>query len=262
MAESLSLPDAAVAELAQLLRTARDCVVFTGAGISTESGIPDFRSPGGIWNRYQPINFQTFLASDDAKREYWRRGRATYAVIQAAEPNPAHRAVAAFERAGIVSLVITQNIDGLHQRAGTPSEQLIELHGTAHRIYCMNCGAEESRAALIARLDAGEDLPTCCVCGGVLRSATVAFGEQLDSDLLRRAMTAAQSCDLFLVLGSSLVVQPAAVLPQLAVEAGATLVILNQTATPLDALAQLIIREPVGAVLAAVRAQVLPGTNE
>lgn len=241
--------DAGIAALAALLADAEALVAFTGAGISTESGIPDFRSPGGIWNRYQPIDYQSFLASDDARREYWRRGRNTYAVIRAARPNAAHLALAELERRGTLDTLITQNIDGLHEAAGSSPARTIELHGTAHRVYCMTCGATESRDAIAARLDAGEALPACRVCGGVLRAATIAFGEPLPQEPLRRAVEAARRADLFLVIGSSLVVHPAAQLPQIAAQSGAYLAILNDSPTPLDPLAQLLIRGPAAEVM-------------
>ncbi len=242
--------------LAAVLADAERVVAFTGAGISTESGIPDFRSPGGIWNRYKPIDYQTFLSSDDGKREYWRRGRNTYAVIREARPNPAHLALAELERLGKLELLITQNIDGLHTVAGSSPEQTIELHGTAHRVYCMSCGATESRDAIAARLDAGEAIPACRACGGTLRAATVAFGEPLPREPLRRAIEAARRCDLFLIIGSSLVVNPAAQLPQIAAESGAYIAILNQTPTPLDGLAQLVVRGAAGEVMARVMPEV------
>lgn len=239
-----------IARLATLLADAEHFVAFTGAGISTESGIPDFRSPGGIWNRYKPIDYQTFLSSDDGKREYWRRGRNTYAVIRAARPNPAHLALVELERRNKLDLVITQNIDGLHTIAGSAEDKVIELHGTAHRVFCMQCGATEARDAIVARLDAGEAIPACRVCGGVLRASTVAFGEPLPREPWRRAVEAAQRSDLFLVIGSSLVVNPAAQLPRIAAAAGAYLVILNQTPTPLDGDAHLLLRGAAGEIMA------------
>jgi NAD-dependent deacetylase len=256
-ADAAVTPDDAIAQLAALIADAEALVAFTGAGISTESGIPDFRSPGGIWNRYQPIDYQSFLASEEARREYWRRGRNTYAVIRDARPNPAHLALADLERRGTLDLLITQNIDGLHTAAGSSPERTIELHGTAHRVYCMTCGTAEARDAIAARLDAGEEIPACRVCGGILRAATVAFGEPLPQEPLRRAAAAARRADLFLIIGSSLVVYPAAQLPQIAASAGAYVVILNQTPTPLDGLAQLILRgsaaEVMGRVMEKVR---------
>lgn len=245
-----------VARLAALIADADSLVAFTGAGISTESGIPDFRSPGGIWNRYRPIDYQTFMASDEGKREYWRRGRNTYAVIREARPNPAHLALAELERLGKLRLLITQNIDGLHMAAGSSPERTIELHGTAHRVYCLSCGAVTSRDEISARLDAGEAIPACRGCGGILRAATVAFGEPLPQEPWRRALDAARRSDLFLVIGSSLVVNPAAQLPLAAAAAGAYLVILNQTPTPLDDRAQLIHRGPAGEIMARVMAAV------
>lgn len=245
-----------IARLATLIADAEALVAFTGAGISTESGIPDFRSPGGIWNRYQPIDYQTFLASDEGKREYWRRGRNTYAVIRAAKPNPAHLALAELERLQKLELLITQNIDGLHAVAGSSAERTVELHGTAHQVYCMTCSTSESREAIVARLDAGEAIPACRVCGGVLRAATVAFGEPLPQAPWRKAVEATRRSDLFLVIGSSLVVNPAAQLPQLAVQSGAYLAIVNQTPTPLDDRAHLILRGAAGAIMARVMAAV------
>jgi NAD-dependent deacetylase len=251
-----------IARLAALIADAEHLVAFTGAGISTESGIPDFRSPGGIWNRYKPIDYQTFLSSDEGKREYWRRGRNTYAVIRAAQPNPAHLALVELERRGKLDLLITQNIDGLHTTAGSSPERTIELHGTAHRVYCMNCGTTETRDSIMARLDAGEAIPACRVCGGVLRAATVAFGEPLPQEPWRHAVGAARRSDLFLVIGSSLVVNPAAQLPQVAVSAGAYLVILNQTPTPLDGIAHLLLRGTAGEIMARVMPEVRARLDE
>lgn len=252
-------PDDAIAQLAALIADSESLVAFTGAGISTESGIPDFRSPGGIWNRYKPIDYQSFLASEDARREYWRRGRNTYAVIRDARPNAAHLALAELERRDKLNLLITQNIDGLHTAAGSSIERTIELHGTAHKVYCMTCGTEETRDSIAARLDAGEEIPACRVCGGILRASTVAFGEPLPQEPLHRAAEAARRADLFLIIGSSLVVYPAAQLPQIAASAGAYVAILNQTPTPLDNIAQLILRGPAAEVMGRVMAQLRTG---
>lgn len=248
--------DEGIARLAELIADAKHLVAFTGAGISTESGIPDFRSPGGIWNRYKPIDYQTFMSSEEGKREYWRRGRNTYAVIREAQPNPAHLALAELERLDKLDLLITQNIDGLHTLTGSSPERTIELHGTAHRVFCMNCGATETRDSISARLDAGEAIPACRVCGGVLRASTVAFGEPLPREPWQRAAAAAGRSDLFLIIGSSLVVNPAAQLPKIAANAGAYIVILNQTPTPLDDLAQLLLRGTAGAAMARVMPEV------
>jgi NAD-dependent deacetylase len=244
--------DAGIEQLATSIADAERLVAFTGAGISTESGIPDFRSPGGIWDRYKPIDYQTFLASDEGKREYWRRGRNTYAVIRRARPNPAHLALAELERLGRLRLLITQNIDGLHAAAGSSAARTVELHGTAHRVYCMACGAETARDEISARLDAGEAIPACGRCGGTLRAATVAFGEPLPREPWARALAEARRSDLFLVVGSSLVVNPAAQLPLAAARAGAYLAIVNQTPTPLDDAAQLLLRGPAGRIMGRV----------
>lgn len=248
--------DEAIEQLAGVIVAARYFVAFTGAGVSTESGIPDFRSPGGIWNRYRPIDYQTFMTSEEGRREYWRRGRNTYAVIRAAQPNPAHLALAELERLGRLQFSITQNIDGLHSAAGSSPERLVELHGTAHRVYCITCGAATSREAITARLDAGEEIPACARCGGILRAATVAFGEPLPPATWRLARDQACSSDLFVVLGSSLVVNPAAQLPVAAAASGAYVVIVNQTPTPLDRQAHLLLRGSAGPIMTRVMAQV------
>ena len=247
-----------IERLAALIAGADHLVVVTGAGISTESGIPDFRSPGGIWNRYRPIDYQTFLASDEGKREYWRRGRNTYTVIRAARPNAAHLALTELERLGKLRLLITQNIDGLHTAAGASPERLVELHGTAHRVYCMACGTQVTRDEISSRLDAGEAIPACSRCGGTLRAATVAFGEPLPPAPWRLALAGARRSDLFLVIGSSLVVNPAAQLPLAAVDAGAYLAIVNRTPTPLDDRAPLLLRGAAGVIMPRVMAALRP----
>jgi len=212
-------------------------VAFTGAGISTDSGIPDYRGPGGVWEQRSPPTIGDFLENAETRRAYWRRRRHDYPTLSAREPNGAHLALASLERAGRLTAVITQNIDGLHQRAGNDHERVIELHGTAHRIRCVSCGSFWDAAAIHRRLDAGEEEPRCERCGGILRSATVLFGEPLAKDVLQRAIEAARSCDLMLVIGSSLVVNPAAQLPVVAKRNGAALAIINRTPTPLDAFA-------------------------
>ena len=258
-AESQQLSDEeGIERLVEAIVGAEHFVAFTGAGVSTESGIPDFRSPGGIWNRYRPIDYQTFLASDEGKREYWRRGRNTYTVIRAARPNAAHLALTELERLGKLRLLITQNIDGLHTAAGASPERLVELHGTAHRVYCMACGTQVTRDEISARLDAGEAIPACSRCGGTLRAATVAFGEPLPPVPWRLALAGARRSDLFLVIGSSLVVNPAAQLPLAAVDAGAYLAIVNRTPTPLDDRAHLLLRGAAGAIMPQVMAALRP----
>ena len=239
-----------VDQLVDLFVQAQRPVVFTGAGVSTESGIPDFRSPGGIWDRYAPIDYREFLADPAMRRETWRRGRHTYSVVAAAEPNAAHRAIAELERLGKLDCLITQNIDGLHQRAGSSPQRVIELHGNAHGVRCLGCDARYERAEVQRRVDAGDEEPDCPACGGILKPTTISFGEALPIEAIVRAQRAAERCDLFLVVGSSLVVYPAAGLPETALRHGATLAIDNATATHLDAAARVVLREPAGVVMA------------
>ncbi len=235
-------------DLAQLIGAGQLLVVFTGAGISTESGIPDFRSPGGRWSRYQPVTIQEFLTSDDARRRYWEYKRAAWPAIATAQPNAGHRAIAELERRGQLQALITQNIDGLHTLAGSSPERLLELHGTERTVTCLTCAARSDRTEVQTRLDAGEAVPQC-PCGGWLKPATVSFGQSLAADVLERAFQHAQSCAAFLAVGSSLVVTPAAYLPQQAKRSGAWLGILNREPTPLDSLADWICRERAGEVL-------------
>jgi len=235
--------------LAELIAEADRIVAFTGAGVSTESGIPDFRSPGGIWDRYAPIQYRDFLASAEARRETWRRGLQTYPVVAAARPNPAHLVLVELERRGQLLAVVTQNIDGLHLTAGHASERVIELHGNAHGVRCLMCDAASEREAVQARVLDGEEEPACRDCGGILKPTTVSFGEPMPRRPLARAEAAMRECDLVLVVGSTLVVYPAAGLPELAVRGGARLAIVNQTPTPLDDLAAAIVRGRAGAVL-------------
>ena len=239
----------AAQHLADLIGSARRIVAFTGAGISTESGIPDFRSPGGVWDRNKPIDFREFLASAEARRETWRRGLQTYPVVSAAEPNAAHLALVDLERRGTLSAVVTQNIDGLHQKAGHAPGWVIELHGNAHAVRCLDCEARYPRSEIHARVTTGEAEPGCAGCGGTLKPTTVSFGEGMPYDELRRAEQEALACDLMLVVGSSLVVFPAAAVPRRAVDGGAHLAIVNATETPLDAVATLVVRGRAAQVL-------------
>ncbi|MGC4190619.1 MAG: Sir2 family NAD-dependent protein deacetylase [Thermomicrobiales bacterium] len=223
--------------LEDVVAPARRIVAFTGAGISTESGIPDYRGPNGVWARNAIPSVDTLRTDPDAQREHWRFRRANYPVMLARQPNDGHRALVDLERAGRLLAVITQNIDGLHQKAGDHPERVIELHGSTHRLRCMTCGTEYDGLAIQKRLDAGEEDPRCEVCGGPLRSATILFGEPLPEAALRKAVAVSQVCDLMLVVGSSLVVNPAARLPAIAKQHGARLVIINRTPTPLDDIA-------------------------
>jgi NAD-dependent deacetylase len=244
----------AVAALIALLRPARRIVAFTGAGISTESGIPDYRGPGGVWERNAPPTLGDFLDNPETQRAYWERRRTTYPALLAAEPNAGHRALAALERAGRLLGVITQNIDGLHQRAGNDPARVVELHGTAHQARCLDCGARWPGAEIQARQAAGETFPRCPACGGALRTATILFGESLPAAAWREAVLLTQLCDAMLVVGSSLVVQPAARLPAVAHDRGAKLAVVNRMATPLDALADVRVAADAGPTLNALAA--------
>jgi len=243
-----------VARLADLFDRARRPVVFTGAGVSTESGIPDFRSPGGVWARFDPREFtyRNFVGSVEGRRRYWALSRTTYPLIRAAAPGLTHRALAALHELGRLDGCLTQNIDGLHQRAGLPDERVLELHGNATRARCLDCGVPYARDEIHAWLEAGVQVPSCPVCEGLIKPFTVLFGEAMPAGVMQEAERRARSADLFVVLGSSLVVYPAAYLPAHARHAGATLVIVNLEPTPLDARADLVIRESTGAVMDAV----------
>ena len=238
--------------LAELLLEAGQSgtVVFTGAGVSTESGIPDFRSPGGMWTRYAPIDYSDYLTDPEMRRESWRRGLHTYPPLAAAEPNPAHLAIAEWWRGGFVNGVVTQNIDGLHQKAGVDADAVVELHGNAHWIACLLCDARFDRAAVHTRIEAGEADPQCPQCGGMLKATTISFGQPLPTEAVARAQRLHASARLCLVLGSSLVVYPAANLPEVTLEAGGILAIVNYTPTHLDSFATLVSRAAAGALLA------------
>jgi NAD-dependent deacetylase len=234
----------------RLLASRRTVVAFSGAGLSTASGIPDFRSPGGVWSRHQPVLYQDFLASEDARRRYWRQRREMYADFRDARPNAAHVALARMEERGRLEAVITQNIDGLHQEAG--SRKVLELHGTNRRVACVRCRKDHDVGRVYAGLEEGRDVPTCDDCGGPLKAATVSFGQNLDPEVLDASFRLARESDVLLVLGSSLVVQPAAALPVAAAEAGAQVVIVNREPTPLDGLAAVVIHGPVEEVVPAL----------
>ncbi|MDQ3465771.1 MAG: NAD-dependent deacetylase [Actinomycetota bacterium] len=228
--------------------------VLTGAGISTDSGIPDFRGPNGVWTRdpaaQQMFTLQNYLADPELRRRSWQNRRAHAAWT--AEPNAGHHALVDLERTGRLRALITQNIDGLHQRAG--SQSVIELHGTLYGVECLDCDDRTEMSAALARVEAGEEDPPCLRCGGILKSATISFGQHLDTAVLRRAQEAARDCAQFYAIGTSLTVQPAAGLARLAARHGARLVIVNAEPTPYDELADLVIREPIGHSLPALLA--------
>ena len=235
--------------LKSMLATARRVVAFTGAGISTESGIPDFRGPGGLWTRHKPIDFETFLASEAARAESWRRRFAMDAVLRAARPNRGHAAVAELVQEGKVASVITQNIDGLHQASGVPEEAVIELHGNTTYAACLDCKARYELDAIRAEFERDGKAPRCPRCHGFIKTATISFGQPMPVAAMRRAEAETLACDLFLAMGSSLVVYPAAGFPRLAKQAGARLVIINREPTELDFLADLVLHRAIGETL-------------
>jgi NAD-dependent deacetylase len=241
-----------VERAAALIRDGRPAVVLTGAGMSTASGITDFRSPGGIWSRYTPVAIQEFLASDEARRRYWEYKRETFAEFAGARPNAGHEALGRLERAGWIAAVLTQNIDGLHQDAG--STRVLELHGTNREVCCLGCDRRFDRAAIQHRLVAGDAVPLCDGCGGFLKPATVSFGQALPADVLAEAMALATACGCFLALGSSLQVHPAASLPVAAKQNGARLIIVNRDPTPADGYGDLVVAADVSEFLPAVAA--------
>jgi NAD-dependent deacetylase len=236
---------------ADLVTTTGRVVVFTGAGVSTESGIPDFRSPTGLWGRYDPddFSFPNFMRSEESRRRYWAVGRELYTAIRAAEPNAAHRAIVHLERLGLLDCVITQNVDDLHQRAGMDPARVIELHGNATRVRCLQCDGRFPRDDIQARLLAGESVPACPGCGGTLKPLTVLFGEPMPSAAVERAEERSRAAGCFLVVGSSLGVYPAAYMPSYAKEAGASLVVVNLTPTRLDHVADVVLTGSAGPIL-------------
>jgi NAD-dependent deacetylase len=250
----------ALQQLTGLVRDARRIVVFTGAGISTESGIPDFRGPGGVWSKYDPGEFHIdrFLASPESRRRYWLRVTEFYREIAKAMPNAAHRAVVQLERLGKLGAVVTQNVDGLHQSAGTAPEKVVELHGTHRFVSCLQCGHSHPRGRFQEWVTPAGDAPDCEQCGGLMKPATISFGQMLKPEVLERASEEARNCDLFLVVGSSLVVYPAAGLPLLAVRNGSALAIVNNEETPHDEHAAAIVRASAGQTLTHVLQAIAP----
>ena len=240
-----------ILELKNMLSTSKRAVVFTGAGVSTESGIPDFRSPGGIWTKYQPIDFREFMTSEEARRETWRRKIAVDEAVSTAQPNRGHRAIAHLVHTGKVSSVITQNIDGLHQRSGVSEDRVIELHGNGTYAACLECAKRYELPEVFSAFLVNEE-PPVCECGGFIKSATISFGQPMPFEPMRRAQAESKSCDLFIAVGSSLVVYPAAGFPAVAKQNGARLVILNREQTELDFLADLVLNLEIGPTLGEV----------
>ena len=241
-----------VAALANLLRASRRAVIFTGAGMSTESGIPDFRSPGGIWTKMMPVEFQDYVSDPGARRVSWQRRFEMEETWNQIVPNDGHCAVAELVAMGKVSHVITQNIDALHQAAGVPGEKVIELHGNTRYAKCLDCDRRMEIADIRAHFDKHGDAPDCSECGGIVKTATISFGQPMPEKEMARAQAATLACDLMLVLGSSLAVYPAAGFPLLAKRNGAELAILNRDQTPQDGYADLVLNAEIGPTLRAV----------
>jgi NAD-dependent deacetylase len=246
-----------VAALAALIRAADRVVVFSGAGISTESGIPDFRSPGGIWTKMMPVEFKNYIRDPEARRVSWERRFEMEETWNAVQPNDGHRAVAELVAMGKVSHVITQNIDALHQAALedmgiVPDERVIELHGNTRHAKCLDCGVRMEIADIRTHFAAHGEAPDCLDCGGIVKTATISFGQPMPEDEMARAEAATLACDLMLVLGSSLVVYPAAGFPLLAKKKGAGLAILNRDETPQDRHADLVVNAQIGPTMRAV----------
>jgi NAD-dependent deacetylase len=234
--------------IAQQIAEAGRNVVFTGAGISTESGIPDFRSKGGIWDKYRPVMFDEFMSSEEARIEYWKRKSELYDDLVRAKPNPAHKSLVELYKMGLLEAVITQNIDGLHQKAGLPDERVIELHGNTLRVRCMSCDKVTSVHEAQKRIEAG-DLAPECDCGGYLKPDTISFGQSMPVVEVQEATELSHNSDFFMVVGSTLLVQPAALMPVYAKQNGAYLAIVNLSETPYDDLSDVLIRGKAGEVL-------------
>jgi NAD-dependent deacetylase len=248
-------------QVAQWITTSKKVIVFSGAGLSTESGIPDFRSPGGVWDRYNPEDFyfQNFLASEASREKYWQMATEMYEPIKTAQPNQAHLAIAELEKLGKLDCVITQNIDGLHFKAGNSEEKVIQLHGTAIFVSCLSCKKRYDRDEIQERIKKGQKAPRCNDCGGILKPATISFGQPMPEKETQEAYHRSSFCNLFIVVGSSLVVQPAASMPLVAKENGARLVIVNRDSTPYDDMADVVIHDQAGPTMASILEQVKQG---
>lgn len=238
---------------ADLIAGAGKIVVFTGAGVSTESGIPDFRSPGGIWDRFDPDDFtyQKFISSASARQRQWQllwKER----LAETVQPNPAHYAIAELHRLNKLDCVITQNVDSLHLTAGVSEDKVFELHGSMRRVVCLQCHQRYTMSEIKKRLDAGEEVPDCETCHGILKPDIVLFGERLPDKVFSEAASRAENCDLFIVVGSSLIVYPAALLPSYATDAGAELIIINLSETPMDPQASVIINAKAGEAMSRI----------
>jgi NAD-dependent deacetylase len=237
-----------------LIVNSQKIVVFTGAGVSTESGIQDFRSPGGLWERYDPEDFtyQRFISSETAREKYWEMSSEFYHVINKARPNPTHEAIAELEKMGKLDCLITQNVDGLHQMAGSSPEKILELHGTTRTVSCLSCKKGYTRDEVQEMIVGGVKVPRCDQCDGILKPDTISFGQAMPERETAEAVRRSEECDLFIVIGSSLVVHPAASMPLVAKERGAKLVIINRDPTPQDSLADAVVRGSAGAIMSEI----------
>jgi NAD-dependent deacetylase len=243
--------DPLIAKGTELIKEAEKILIFSGAGLSTESGIPDFRSPGGLWSKYDPSDFyfDKIVSDEKARISYWEMSTESYQVMRDAVPNRAHRAIKILEDRGKLIAIVTQNIDSLHHRAGNSPERIIEIHGTAFSVSCLSCRKKYDRDEIEERIKSGVRVPYCDECAGILKPNTISFGQAMPQDKMSQAIARAEECDLCIVLGSSLVVYPAASIPVHAVESGAKLIIVNRDETPLDHMADLVFHESVSTAL-------------
>ncbi|MEU6249131.1 NAD-dependent deacylase [Glycomyces sp. NPDC047010] len=243
--------DVSVSEVAEWFADAQAAVVLTGAGISTESGIPDFRGPQGVWTKNPAAQFmftiENYLADPEVRRQAWAARLAS--PVWSAEPNEGHRALVEYERTGRLRAILTQNIDGLHQAAGSTESRVVELHGTMREVMCLDCGDRNPMPEVLPRIEAGETDPPCLECGGILKSATISFGQQLLPEVIETAVAATRGADLFVAIGTSLGVYPAAGLCDYAIARGIRLVIINAEPTPYDDDADIVLRQPIGEIL-------------
>ncbi|MDJ0814563.1 MAG: Sir2 family NAD-dependent protein deacetylase [Desulfobacterales bacterium] len=244
-----------ISRIASKIKEGGNNVVFTGAGISTESGIPDYRSQGGIWDKFRPVYFDEFMSSREARAEYWRRWVELYQGILEAKPNSAHLALADLHAKGLLQAVVTQNVDGLHQDSGLPDDRIIELHGNTRRIRCMGCRRIASLENVRDRLASGDPAPDC-ECGGYLKPDTISFGQSMPVAEVEKAVNLSRKSDFFMVVGSTLLVQPAAQMPVYAKQNGAFLAIVNLSDTPCDSMCDALIREKAGGVLQKIVAEI------
>lgn len=238
-----------IEQLAQYIKEAKEIVIFTGAGISTESGISDYRSKGGIWSRFQPVTIQEFLASEEKRKLYWQRKHELYASMRDAKPNAGHLAITELEKMGKLKGIITQNIDGLHHLSGSSANSILEIHGTNRQTICLSCGDLRPWQEAYEKLQRGIEVPLCDLCAGLLKPNTISFGQNLNTEVLNQSIAWANACDLILAIGSTLIVEPAASIPKIAKVNGAQLVIITMSETPLDSVADLKFSNSAGEIL-------------